>query len=114
METSPRTAEIEIALEESVDDGVWRPAADDAPTGGQPESGRFRFVARLADGAVTLFVGSPFTMPRGSVEGLADDVEVDLDARVRLGEIDSALSTAGWRYVPQRGRHWWSLRYARG
>ncbi|MGN6575023.1 MAG: hypothetical protein ACTHKG_04995 [Nocardioides sp.] len=112
METTPRTATVEIALEESVQD-VWRPASADQPAGA-PAVGRFRFVARLSGDSVTLFVGSPFTMPRASVAGLADDVEVDLDARVRLGELDSALTTAGWRYLAQRGPNWWSLRYSKG
>jgi hypothetical protein len=111
METTPRTAEVEIWLEES-DDGVWRPATTDHLSSASGP-GRFRFVARLSGDSVTLFVGSPFAMPTSSLPGLADDVEVDLDARVRLGELDSALTTAGWRYLPERGRHWWSLRYSR-
>jgi hypothetical protein len=111
METTPRTAGIEIALEE-LHEGGWRPATADRPADDAAD-GRFRLVARLSDDSVTLFVGSPFTMPWASVAGLADDVEVDLDARVRLGELDAALSTAGWRYLPERGRHWWSLRYSR-
>ena len=112
METTPRTAGIEIALEEFGDD-AWRTASGDRPTD-ELVTGRFRFVARLSDASVTMFVGSPFTMPRASVAWLADDVEVDLDARVRLGELDSALTTAGWRYLPERGQNWWSLRYSRG
>jgi hypothetical protein len=111
METTRRTTEVEIALEES-DDGTWRDTSADGSDGADG-TGRFRFVARLRDDSVTMFVGSPFLMPRASLSSLADDVEVDLDARVRLGEIDSALSTAGWRYLPDRGRNWWSLRYAR-
>jgi hypothetical protein len=112
METTPRTAEIEIVLEES-DDGFWRLATAERAT--EPsDDARFRFVARLRDDDVTLLVGSPFSMPRASIEGLADDVEVDLDARIRLGELDSALTTAGWSYLPERGEDWWSLRYSRG
>ena len=81
---------------------------------GGSSSGPEKIDITISGDSVTLFVGSPFTMPRTSVAGLADDVEVDLDARVRLGELDSALATAGWRYLPERGRHWWSLRYTRG
>jgi hypothetical protein len=114
METTRRATEVEIALEES-DGGTWRDtSAAGAATSVDPDgTGRFRFVGRLRDDTVTIFVGSPFSMPRASLSSLADDVEVDLDARVRLGELDSALSTGGWRYLPDRGRNWWSLRYTR-
>ena len=97
METRPQTRQtvIEIELEEL--DG----------------SGRFRFIARLANDPNTRFVGSPFTMPRASVAELAEDDQSDLEARVRLGELDTALTTAGWQDVAERGEHWWSLRYTR-
>ena len=97
METSPQTRQsaTEIELEE-LDDG------------------RFRFVARLPHDPQTRFVGSPFAMPRESLDGLSDDGEADLEARVRLGELDTALTTAGWQDAPDRGPHWWSLRYSRG
>ena len=111
METTPRTAEIEIALEE-FDEGFWRAALADPYTAASG-SGRYRLVVRPADDPDAAFAGSPFTMPRSSVAGLADDGTVDLEARVRLGELDTALATAGWRPLPERGLHWWSLRYAR-
>ncbi len=111
METTPRTAEIEIALEE-FDEGFWRPALAD-PFATASGSGRYRLVARLPDDPDASFTGSPFPMPRTSVAGLADDSDADVDARVRLGEMDTALTTAGWHHVPERGRHWWSLRYAK-
>jgi hypothetical protein len=97
METSPQTqqATTEIELEE-LDDG------------------RFRFLARLPGDPHTRFVSSPFTMPRESLDRLSDDGEADLEARVRLGELDTALSSAGWQDDPDRGPHWWSLRYGRG
>jgi hypothetical protein len=97
METRPQTRQtvIEIELEELDGD-------------------RYRFIARLANDPHTRFVGSPFTMPRASLAGLSDDGESDLDARVRLGELDTALTTAGWLDIPERGEHWWSLRYTRG
>lgn len=113
METSPRTRQtvIEIELEE-FDEESWRPAPANALAAALG-SGRFRFAARLPDDPHTRFVGSPFTMPRDSVAGLAYDEQTDLEARVRLGELDTALTTAGWQDLPERGQHWWSLRYTR-
>ena len=116
METTPRTRKsvVEIEIEE-FDDGVWRPAR---AVGVPPEVEatdpiRFRFIARLPDDPATRFVGSPFTMPRTSVVELADDDQLDLEARIRLGELDTALTTAGWHDAPERGQRWWSLRYTR-
>ncbi len=113
METTPRTVEIEIEIElEELDGGSWRAALANLPAGASG-TGRFRFVARLPGDSTTGLVGSPFLMPRASVAGLADDGEADVDARVRLGELDNALTIAGWSHVPERGEHWWSLRYTK-
>jgi hypothetical protein len=111
METTPRTIEIEIKLEE-LDDGAWRAVPAGAPDDASG-SGRFRFTARTGHAGGASFVGSPFTMPRTSLAELDDNVETDLDARVRLGELDTALTTAGWRTAPDRGGSWWSLRYVK-
>ena len=112
METKPQTRHIEIELEE-LDEERWRAAHPHARTSASG-SGRFRFTARVPDDPTTRFVGSPFTMPRASVAELADDEQADLEARVRLGELDTALTTAGWQDVPDRGDNWWSLRYSSG
>lgn len=113
MQTRPRTRQSVIEIEiEQFDDGFWRSTLADVSSGAS-DSGRFRFIARLPDDPGTRFVGSPFTMPRTSVAQLADDVQLDLDARVRLGEMDTALTTAGWQDAPERGERWWSLRYTR-
>jgi hypothetical protein len=111
METTPQTMQVEIVLEE-LDEGFWHAALANALTGAFG-SGRFRFTARPEGAREEGFVGSPFSMPRASVAELADNVETDLEARVRLGELDTALTTAGWHSSPERGTHWWSLRYTK-
>lgn len=107
METTTQTIEVEL---EELDEGFWH-AALASELAGAFGSGRFRFTARRPQDPAPRLVGSPFTMPRASVARLAEDVQRDLDARVRLGELDTALTTAGWHYIPERGPHWWSLRY---
>lgn len=111
METTPQTMEVEIVLEE-LDEGFWHAALDNTLTGAFG-TGRFRFTAHPGGSREEQFVGSPFTMPRASIAELADNVETDLEGRVRLGELDTALTTAGWRTSPERGSHWWSLRYTK-
>ena len=107
---------LEIRLEES---GMhpWTSAVFSAliGSGGGP---LFRFVAAPVDAArdphERAAAGARFpVLPFHGLDDAAQQDEwIDL-AQERLDELDHDLQTAGWRRRPERGAHWWSLRYDR-
>ncbi len=79
-------------------------------------SAQFRFVAR-PPGAThhpSQHVAVSSTFPVMRCADLDDTVEphtwLEL-ARAGLQELDGDLVGRGWRRCPERGKHWWSLRY---
>jgi hypothetical protein len=76
----------------------------------------YRFVAASADadtGADGLPQSEDFPLgPLQELDQQTDDEWAALALR-RLGELDERLTSEGWRRLPARGRHWWSLRYER-
>lgn len=107
---------LQIHLEE-VGRHSWKGALLSAVVGagGGP---LYRFVAAAPDAAHAdtdhAAVGAQFPlMPFGDLADQTDDEWTTL-ARKRLHELDAELESTGWRRLPERGRHWWSLRYAHG
>ena len=76
----------------------------------------YRFVATAADTGdegEPVAVGATFPLlPFQELEQQDDYEWTDLTRR-RLHELRSELEAAGWTPCPERGRHWWSLRYQR-
>jgi hypothetical protein len=75
----------------------------------------YRFVAATPGGGheETQHAGSSDRFPLFPFQDLddaADDKWTDL-ARQRLAELDAELERIGWHRLPERGKHWWSLRY---
>jgi hypothetical protein len=56
--------------------------------------------------------GEPFSMMRTSAAELSDGT-MEPGVRRRLEDLDKALKAGGWERMPDRGEHWWSLRYTR-
>lgn len=57
-------------------------------------------------------VSADFPLP--FLQELDDDTPGDKWVRLahqRLDELDAELVRIGWRRLPERGQHWWSLRY---
>ena len=105
---------VQIQLEEA-GRRSWKSAASSAVlgAGGGPV---YRFVAAAADlgnEGEPVAVGATFPLlPFQDLDEQADFEWTDL-ARRRLQELGSELEAAGWSRRPERGRHWWSLRYER-
>ena len=77
----------------------------------------YRFVAAAPSAAHTdaehAAVGAKFPlMPLQDLTDQTDDEWTTL-AQKRLQELDAELESSGWRRLPERGPHWWSLRYER-
>ncbi len=111
----PTGSVLEVRLEEFGEHSWLRALA--STVSGSNANALFRFAGRVDgvedDGQDV--VGATFPVLR--FQSLEDTREpnawVDL-AQERLRDLDAALQAAGWRPLPRRGRHWWSLRYARG
>ena len=110
---APPEGVIQIQLEE-VGRHSWRSALFGAvmSVGGGPV---YRFVAAAPGGAHEEFehAGSSVRFPWFPFQDLddaADDKWTNL-ARKHLEELDAELVRIGWHRLPERGRHWWSLRY---
>lgn len=109
----PPEGVIQIQLEE-VGRHSWRSALFGAvmSVGGGPV---YRFVAAVPGAAhdEVEHAGSSVRFPLVAFQDLdegADDKWTDL-ARRRLEELDAELVRIGWHRRPDRGPHWWSLRY---
>ena len=107
---------LEIRLDES-GRSSWRSAVFSAviAAAGGP---LFRFVAAPVDTARDpdehAAAGARFpVLPFHDLDDRTEQAEwIDL-AEERLDELDAELQAAGWRRRPERGEHWWSLRYDR-
>lgn len=107
---------LEIRLDDT-GKGSWRSAVFSAVIGaaGGPLS---RFVAARADAArdpdEPAAAGATFpVLPFHDLDDRTEQDEwIDL-AEERLDELDAELQSSGWRRRPERGEHWWSLRYDR-
>ena len=111
----PHPAEVEVHLEYlGAHPGKRAVLAAVLGAGGGPV---YRFVATVLGLPHTTddhaAVGANFPLlPFQDLEEQTNDKWVAL-ARQRLDELDADLVGAGWRRRPDRGPHWWSLRYER-
>ncbi|MBI2243380.1 MAG: hypothetical protein HYU55_05340 [Nocardioides sp.] len=109
----PPEGVIQIQLEE-VGRHSWKSALFGAvmSAGGGPV---YRFVAAAPGGehAETEHAGSSDRFPLVPFQDLDDDTDDKWThlARQRLEELDAELVRAGWHRRPDKGKHWWSLRY---
>lgn len=113
-DTNPSNV-VQIHLEE-VGRHSWKDALMSAVVGagGGP---LYQFVAAAPSaphtGAEHAAVGAEFPlMPFQDPTDQTVDEWTTL-ARQRLEELDAELKSGGWRRLPERGPHWWSLRYVR-
>lgn len=108
----PPEGVIQIQLEE-VGRHSWKSALFGAvmSAGGGPV---YRFVAAAAcEHEECEHAASSVRFPLFPLQDLddaTDDKWTNL-ARQRLEELDAELVRIGWHRLPERGRHWWSLRY---
>lgn len=111
----PPTGIVQIHLEE-LGRRSWKSALFSAVigTGGGP---LYRFVAAALDteheATERDVVSANFPIPPWQdLDDQTDDDWAKLAQR-RLHELDAELQRSGWRRLPERGPHWWSLRYER-
>ena len=111
----PHAAEIELHLEHlGAHPGKRAVVAAVLGAGGGPV---YRFVAtalavpHTSDDHAAVSANFPL-LPFQDLDEQTNDQWVAL-ARRRLDELDAELVRTGWRRRPDRGPHWWSLRYER-
>lgn len=111
----PPEGVIQIQLEEAGCHS-WKSALFGAVISAASFGPVFRFVAAAPGGshAETDHAGVSVNFPLAFLQELDDDTPDDKWIRLahqRLDELDAELVRIGWRRLPERGAHWWSLRY---
>lgn len=129
--TRPRRADLRDGSDRTVDScGDVLEIRLEESGKGSLRSAMFSAGIGAAGGPLCRFVAAPVEASRDPDERAAAGARFpvlpfhDLDGRTeqdewidlaeeRLDELDAELQAAGWRRRPERGEHWWSLRYDR-